>query len=114
MTWVNPVHLFGGLYRLDGQIDHDGLLTATRDHAAQHLVFAGIDLLMRHEWWHIDKVARPCFRGEFEVLAPAHPCPPPDDVNHRLQFAMMVRARSSIGFDRKGAGPQLARAGPCR
>src|SRR5262249_39272877 len=77
-----------------------------------HLAWAGIDLLMRHERWHIDKVARSCFRSEFEMLAPAHPCPPPDDVNHGLQFAMMVWARFGVGLDRKGAGPQFARTGP--
>src|SRR5262245_30605840 len=113
VIWIYPVHLFRGLCWRNIHIDHDGLLTATRDHAVQHLAWAGIDLLMRHERWHIDKVARSCFRSEFEMLTPAHPCPPRDDVNHRLQFAMMVWARFGLGLDREGAGPQLARTGPC-
>jgi hypothetical protein len=80
VTWVNPVHLFRGLYRLNVHIDNYWLLTAMRDNAAQHLIFR-IDLLMRHERWNIDKVARSCFRSEFEMLTPAHTCPTPDDVN---------------------------------
>jgi hypothetical protein len=67
VTWVNPAHLFRRLDRLNGQIDHDGLLTAAHDHAAQLLLWACVDLLMRHERWHIDKVARSCFRGEYDL-----------------------------------------------
>src|SRR5262245_52640791 len=108
-----PIHFLRGLCWCNIHIDHDGLLTATRDHAAQHLAWAGRYLLMRHERWYIDRVARFCCRSEFDMLAPAHPCPPRDDVNHRLQFAMMVWARFGVGLDREGAGPQLARTGPC-
>src|SRR5206468_4913584 len=88
VNWVNPVHLFRRLYRLNIQIDYYWLLTASRDNTAKLLIFTRIDLLMRHERWNIDKVARSCFRNELELLPPAHPCPAPDYVNDTLQFAM--------------------------
>src|SRR5215471_18861664 len=108
VIWIYPVHLFRGLCWRNIEIDHDGLLTATRDHAAQHLACAGIDLLMPHERWHIDKVARFCFRSEFEMLAPEHPCPPRADLNHRLQFAIVVWARVGLGL--AGASKELSGA----
>src|SRR5206468_3869741 len=101
------------LYRLNIQIDYYWLLTASRDNTAKLLIFTRIDLLMRHERWNIDKVARSCFRNEFEMLPPAHPCPTPHYVNDTLQFAMMVGACLGVGFDREGACPQFASAGPC-
>src|SRR6266849_3380448 len=113
VNWVNPVHLFRRLYRLNIQIDDYWLLSAARDNTAQLLSFTRIDLLMRHERWNIDKVARSCFRNEFEMLPPAHTCPTPDYVNDTLQFAMMVCACLGVGFDREGACPQFASAGPC-
>src|SRR5262249_60412550 len=58
--WDPPSHLFRGLCWRNIEIDHDGLLTATRDHAAHHLAWAGIDLLMRHERWKMYKVPTAC------------------------------------------------------
>ena len=70
----------------------------------------GVDLLVRHEWRHEDEPARASLGGELEVLAPPHPGPAANHVDHALQLAVMVRAGPRAGMDRDGPCPQLLRA----
>src|SRR5207302_1527760 len=72
MDRVDPRHVLGLLDRLDVEVDDDRLVVAAHQHAFERLVRARIDLLMRHEGWHIDEIAGPGLGHEFEVLAPAH------------------------------------------
>ena len=61
------------LRRLDGsdlKIYHKTSLTATRKHAMQLQIFAGIDFLVRNIWRYVNKIARVRLRNELEPFTP--------------------------------------------
>src|SRR5438132_525748 len=45
---IDPQHRLRLLHRLDVEVDGDCLAVAAHQHALQHLIAAGVDLLMRH------------------------------------------------------------------
>jgi len=51
------------------EIDDDGILTATHQHAFELLTGICVHLLMRHEWRNEDEIARPGFGYELEAFA---------------------------------------------
>jgi hypothetical protein len=69
MNIVNPINFLRRLGWRDVQINHDGLLTATHDHAAQWFVAAGVDLLVRYKGRDIYKIAG---TGVGEILKAPH------------------------------------------
>src|SRR3569832_2202340 len=88
---VDPVDLFGRLdWRNVGDIDHHRLVVRAHQHALQGLGRVGVDLLVRHEWRHIDEIARIRLGDVFEVLAPAHASVARHDVDHALLFAVLL------------------------
>src|SRR5690349_17479414 len=52
---IDPQHRLRLLDRLDVEIDGDGLAVAAHQHAFQHFVAAGVDLLVRHVGRHEDE-----------------------------------------------------------
>ena len=56
--------------------------------------------------------ARPGFVAEFKAIPPTHPSPASDNIEHSLQFAVMMRSRLCIGLYHDGSRPELVRAGP--
>src|SRR5579862_8918265 len=67
----------------------------------------GIDFLMRKVRRYEHKVARAGFIDKFHTFAPAESGAALNDVEHRLQVAMMVHARLGIWMDFHRASPDL-------
>jgi len=108
MKIVDPLHLLWG--RLDVsqlEIDDDGFLTAAAQHARQRFVVAGIDLLMRHEWGHVDEIARTRLRDVLEAITPAHAGASAHDVDHALDRPVMMGAGLRVRVDDYCPRPQL-------
>ena len=59
MIRITPLDHFWLLNGNYVQVDYDGFLTAANQHAYQWLGGAGVDLLMRHEGRHKNKIAGP-------------------------------------------------------
>src|SRR5271170_3271858 len=95
------------------QIDNNWILPVSHNHGLACLVRAGIDLLMWHVRWNVDKIARPGFVAEFQLIAPSHPNPALYYVKDRLQFSMMMRSCPGIRLNQHSAGPQLACSSFC-
>ena len=112
MHGVDPQHRLRLFHRLDVEIDRDRLAVAAHQHAFQHLVTAGIDLLMRHIGRDENEIAGIGFRHELQMLAPAHPRLAFHHIDDALEVAVMMRAGFGVGFDGHGAGPQFLRADP--
>jgi len=73
-----------------------------------NLIWACIDLLVRYVRWNVDKVSRPSFLAEFQLVAPAHSSSALDDVENSLQFSMVMRPSLGIGLNQHRTGPQFA------
>src|SRR5208282_3402945 len=87
------------------------LLPTPHEHALQNL-FGRVDFLVRHVGRHVNEVAWACLSQEFEPVAPAHPSFPLDDVDDRLDGAMVVSSRLRTRLNGDGPGPKLLRADP--
>ena len=92
---------------------HHGLLPAAHEHAFERLV-GRVDLLVRHVGRDEDEVARARLGDILEPLAPPHPRPAVDDVDHALQGTVVMGPGLGIRVDHHGAGPQLLGAGTRR
>ena len=110
MRRVDPEHLLGLFRRLYIEVHRHRLAVGAHQHAFQHLVAAGVDLLVRHVGRDVDEVARTRFGDELKVLAPAHPRASFQDVDDAFEVTMVVSAGLGIGMDRHGARPDLLRA----
>src|SRR5205814_2338747 len=106
---VQPAHLFRLFDRLDVEVDDDCLVITAHQHAFQRLIARSVDLLMRHIGRHENEIARSGLGDIFEMVAPAHPRPAPDDINDAFEGAVVVCAGFRIGVDMNGAGPDLLR-----
>ena len=112
MCGVHPAYLTGHLDRYDiRQVHSDRLAITPHQYTLQLLVPQRIDFLMRHVWRHIDEIPRPCFGGEFQLLAPAHAGFAAEDVDDGLEVPVVVGAGFGIWVDGDRAGPELAGAG---
>jgi hypothetical protein len=112
MHGVDPQHRLRLFHRFDVQIDRDRLAVAAHQHAFQHLVTAGIDLLMRHVGRDENEIAGIGFRHKLQMLAPAHPGLAFHHIDDALEVTVMMRAGFGVGFDGHGACPQFLRADP--
>ena len=96
-----------GLRAFDIEIHHDWVLPASYDHSLDRFVGARVDLPMRHERRDIDEVARTGFVDEeLEMLAPAESGAALDDVQHRLQFAVVMRGGFGVRLDSQRFRPR--------
>src|SRR5437588_11347753 len=82
MDVVDPVDFFGLLHDRNVEVDDHGLLAAPAQHARERLGVARVDLLVGDVRRYIDKVARPGFGHELELVAPAHARLAAHDVDH--------------------------------
>src|SRR5712671_3859160 len=110
MNVVHPRDLFGRLGRRDVEVYDNRILSAAYEYAAQRLVAARVDLLMRDKWRDIDEVARPRFGDVLEALTPPHPRASGDNVDDALEIAVVMGARFRVRMNRHRAGPELIRA----
>src|SRR5580704_1586337 len=60
----------GWLWSVHVQIDHNRILSVPHDHSFADLIRTGIDLLMRHVRWNVNKVAWPSFFAQFQLIRP--------------------------------------------
>ena len=60
---------------------------------------------MRHIGWNKDEIPDPRFRGELQMLAPAHPRLALHYIDDALEMAVMMRPGLGVGFDGHGARP---------
>src|SRR5262245_56109301 len=107
MNIVNPLHLFGRFSRCDLQINYDRFVAAPHKHTAQLFLAAGVDLLVRHKGWHINKIARTGVGDILKTLPPTHPCPPAHYINHTLQLSMVMSTSLGIRVNGHGSRPEL-------
>ena len=70
MNIVNPINFLGGISWCNLQINYDRFLAATHDHTAQRFLAVGVDLLVWHKGWHINKIAGTGVGDILKVLAP--------------------------------------------
>ena len=107
MDRIDPSDGLGLLDRLDVEIDGNRLAIAAHQHTFEHVVGAGIDLLMRHIGRDIDEIARAGLGHEFEMITPTHAGTPFDDINDAFEVPVVMRARLCIGVDGHRTGPDL-------
>src|ERR1700736_1422733 len=77
------------------EVDHHRLLPAADDHRFPGLIFVRVQLLMRHVRGHVDEIAWSSLIYKLQPISPSKTRSAADDVNHRLDFAVMMR--TSLG-----------------
>src|SRR5690348_16585155 len=65
---------------------------------------------MRHVGRHEDEIAGASFRGELQMLTPAHSRPALHHIDDAFEMAVMMRAGLGVGLDVDRTGPELLRA----
>ena len=100
---------FGFFNRLNVEVDRNGFAIAAHQNAFEHLVAAGVDLLMRHIGRDENEIAGIGFRGELQVIAPTHPRPSLHDINNALKVTVVMRAGLGVRLDGDGARPEFLR-----
>src|SRR5215470_11726076 len=93
------------------EIHHDRLLPAAHYHSFNRLVGPSVDLLMRDVRRHVDEVAGAGLIDILQPLAPSESRASLHNVQHRLQLAMMMRARLHVRLYNHRSGPELVGAG---
>src|SRR6185503_2953208 len=111
MHVVDPPDLFGGLNSRYFEIDHNGVLPASNQHALERLAGACVDLLVRNEGRHVNEIAGTGFGGELELITPTHPGAALDDVDDALELAVMMSAGPGVGMDGDRSSPEFRGAG---
>jgi len=94
------------------QIHDDRILSASDNDGFAGFIRPSVDLLMRDVGRDINKIPRPGFAGELEMVAPAHACPAAHNIEDGFKLAMMVRTGFRIGLDDNRAGPEFGGSGP--
>src|ERR1700761_7730884 len=94
------------------QIHDNRILTAAHDNGLAGFIRARVDLLMRNVRRHVNEIAGAGLIGELEMIAPAHARTAFDDVEHRLEFAMMMWSGFGVRVHHHRSGPEFSRAGP--
>lgn len=94
-----------GFWSAQIQIDDNRILSVSYDYGLANLVRACIDLLVRHIRRNVDKIARPRFLAEFQLITPPHSNSALNDVQNSLQLPMVMRSSLGIGLNQHRAGP---------
>jgi hypothetical protein len=110
MNIVHPINFLGGLGWCDLQIDHDRFLAAADEHTAQRFLAAGVDLLVWHKGWHINKVARAGVGDILKVLAPPHARPPTEDAGDLTAVCTASYLFKTFAGQEQGPVPQNPRS----
>jgi hypothetical protein len=61
----------GGFWSVHIQIDDNRILSVPHDYSFADLIWAGVDLLVRHVRWNVNEVASPGFVAQFQLIAPS-------------------------------------------
>src|SRR6185436_13760688 len=107
MQIVLPSNFLRLLDRGDLEIHNDRILSAAHQHTFERVIRACVDLLVRHIRRHVDEIARLGFGGEFEMIAPTHASSAFDNVDHTLEFTVMMSAGLGVWMNSHGPGPEL-------
>src|SRR5258708_328564 len=110
MDVVDPSDFFRRLDGRDVEVDDDGFLAASHQHALERLIGAGVDLLMRNKRRDEYEVARPGFGGELQTITPSHASPALNDVDDTFKLAVMMRSGFCVGMNAYSSSPQLRSA----
>src|SRR6187200_927251 len=79
---VDPVDFLRFFHRLHiTDVDDDGLIVRADEDALQHIVWIGVDLLVRDIGRYENEIPRPCLGYVFEFVAPTHAGLPAHDVD---------------------------------
>src|ERR1700734_1908914 len=95
----------GGFWGAQIQIDNNRILSVPHNYSLADLVRAGIDLLVRYVRWNVNKVARPGFLAEFQLITPSHSNSALYDIENSLQFSMVMRPGLGIRLNQHRSGP---------
>ena len=102
---------FGGVFGTwNLEVDDDRLLAAANDYGLHRLIFAGVQLLMRHVGRDIDEVSRASFIDEFQMISPAKAGAAAHDVDHGFEFPMVMGTSLRVGMYKHRSRPELLRA----
>jgi hypothetical protein len=78
------------------QIHDHRLLPAAHDHSFHWLILFGVQLLVRHVGRDVHEVSRTGLVHKLQPLSPAKSRAASNNVDHRFQFAVMMRSRLGI------------------
>src|ERR1700683_5109202 len=92
------------------EVDDDRLLPASDHYGFTGLIGQSIEFLVRNVRRDINEISRRGFTTEFEMVAPPHTGAAANDVEHGLEFSMMMRAGLGAGLDHNCTGPKFAGA----
>jgi hypothetical protein len=107
MEWFLAAALTCRLGTLDIQIHDNRILPAPDDHGLTGYIWAGVDFLVRDVRRNVDEISGTGLIAKLQVIAPTHARTSSDNVENRLQLAMVVGARLGVGPNDYGTGPQL-------
>ena len=93
MNVVHPVHSLRLLDAGDVEIHDHRFLPAAAKHTRQWLDIGSVDLLVRHEWRHMNEITRAGFGNEFQIITPAHARLAAHQVDDALDRDDPVRSR---------------------
>src|ERR1700733_12230196 len=108
---VYPADQLRHFHRLDIQVVDETGLPASYQDTVQLQILAGVDLLVRDKWRHINEITGLGFGDEFEPIAPAQSCDAVDNIDDAFQVAVMMRAGPGLRIYGDRSGPQLRRPG---
>ena len=107
MEWFFASALIYRLRTLDVEIHDHRILPASDYHSFTRHIWTGVNFLMRDVRRNVNEISRVCLTAELQAITPAHAGTTSHDVDHGLQFAMMVRSGFGVRLNNYGTSPQL-------
>src|SRR5215469_17867102 len=98
MEWKVIRAVIGRLGALDVEINDDRILSTPDYHCFAGNIHASVDFLVGDVRRNVNEVSRIGFVRELQVFSPAHSRPTSNDVDHGLQFGMMMGAGLGVGL----------------
>lgn len=111
VEWFLASALIHRFRTLNVEIHNYRILPTSDYHSFTWHVGASIDLLMRDIGWNVNEIPGVSLVAELQTIAPAHARTPSHDINHCLQFAVVVGTCFCVRLNNYGTSPQLT--GPC-
>lgn len=94
----------------DVEIHDHRILPASDDHSFAWHIRTGVNFLVRDVRRNVNEISRRRFVAELQMISPAHPRTTSHNVDHRLQFAVMVGRRFGVRLNHYRTSPQLTSA----
>ena len=111
VEWSLAFALICRLGTLDVEIHDHRILPASDYHRFTRHIWAGVNFLMRDVGRNINEISRCRLIAELQTVTPSHSGTTSHDVDHGLQFTMMVRGSFSVRLNNYGTSPQFAGPG---